>query len=74
MLTRPSALGSAETDLEVMELHFSFVRSVSAVLSMFTILDISYHMIFRMIWIFRGASVTSLGGLMVYCQVLVLYS
>jgi len=48
-------LGSVERDLEVMELHFRFVASISVVLSMFTILDISYHMIFRMIWIFRGA-------------------
>ena len=64
-------LDSAERDKEDMELHFSFVASISAVLSMLTILDISYHMIFRMIWIFRGASVISLGGLMVYCHVLV---
>ena len=62
---------SRERDKEDMELHFGFVASISAVLSMLTILDISYHMIFRMIWIFRGASVISLGGLMVYCHILV---
>ena len=48
-------LGSVERDLEAMELHFRFVASISVVLSMFTILDISYLMIFRMIWIFRGS-------------------
>ena len=69
-LTSPSVLDSAERDKEVKELHFSFVASISAVSSM---CDISYHMIFRMImiWIFRGASVTLLDGLMAYCHVLV---
>ena len=43
-LTRSSALGSVERDLEVVELHICFVASISAVLSMFTILDISWDL------------------------------
>ena len=64
-------IGSVERDLEAMELHFSSVASISDVLGMSPILDILYHMIFRMIWIFRGASVISLGRLMAYCHILV---
>ena len=71
ILIRPSALGSVEGDLEDMKLHFSSVASISDVLSLSPILDILYHMIIRMIWIFRGASVIILGGLMAYCHVLV---
>ena len=36
----PDKTQCVESGLEVMELHFSFVASISAVLSMFTILDI----------------------------------
>ena len=69
-LIKPSASGSVERDLKDMELYFSFVASISDVLSMSPILDILYRMIFRMIWIFRDASVILLGRLTAYCHIL----
>ena len=71
ILIKPSASGSVERDLKDMELYFSFVASISDVLSMSPILDILYRVIFRMIWIFRSASVILLGRLTVYCHILV---
>ena len=51
--------------------HGTAFQFCSKYISCVEYVDRTYHMIFRMIWIFRGASVISLGGLMVYCHVLV---